>query len=191
MWNTVFGKSATDTSCHCCLLTKLCLTCCDLMSCILPGSSVHGTSRERISEWAAISFSRGSCWSRDQICISCTGGGFFTTEPPGKPSYLFSFSPFFKPRLSRCSQLESFQIATVSFWQDPIICCWKETHWDISSGNLNINLGDKPKLLCFITFYLASQLAQWKVPWSRKWQPTPVFLPGESHGQRGLAGYSP
>ena len=27
--------------------------------------------------------------------------------------------------------------------------------------------------------------------WRRKWQPTPVFLPGESHGQRSLAGYSP
>ena len=29
------------------------------------------------------------------------------------------------------------------------------------------------------------------MPWRRKWQPTPVFLPGESHGQRSLAGYSP
>ena len=27
-------------------------------------------------------------------------------------------------------------------------------------------------------------------PWSRKWQPAPVFLPGKSHGQRSLAGYS-
>ena len=27
-------------------------------------------------------------------------------------------------------------------------------------------------------------------PWRRKWQPTPVFLPGESHGQRSLMGYS-
>ena len=27
--------------------------------------------------------------------------------------------------------------------------------------------------------------------WSRAWQPTPVFLPGESHGQRSLAGYNP
>ena len=27
--------------------------------------------------------------------------------------------------------------------------------------------------------------------WRRKWQPTPVFLPGESHGQRSLVGYSP
>ena len=28
-------------------------------------------------------------------------------------------------------------------------------------------------------------------PWKRAWQPTPVFLPGESHGQRRLVGYSP
>ena len=30
-----------------------------------------------------------------------------------------------------------------------------------------------------------------KIPWRRAWQPTPVSLPGESHGQRSLAGYSP
>ena len=30
-----------------------------------------------------------------------------------------------------------------------------------------------------------------KMPWRRKWQPTPVFLPGRFHGQRSLAGYSP
>ena len=30
-----------------------------------------------------------------------------------------------------------------------------------------------------------------KTPWRRKWQPTPVFLPGKSHGQRSLADYSP
>ena len=30
-----------------------------------------------------------------------------------------------------------------------------------------------------------------KIPWRRAWQPTPVFLPGESHGQRNLAGCSP
>ena len=36
-------------------------------------------------------------------------------------------------------------------------------------------------------------VASWigKIPWRRAWQPTPVFLPGESHGQRSLAGYSP
>ena len=30
-----------------------------------------------------------------------------------------------------------------------------------------------------------------KIPWRRKWQPTPVFSPGESHGMRNLVGYSP
>ena len=30
-----------------------------------------------------------------------------------------------------------------------------------------------------------------KIPWRRAWQSIPVFLPGESQGQRSLAGYSP
>ena len=30
-----------------------------------------------------------------------------------------------------------------------------------------------------------------KIPWKRAWQPTPVFLPAESHGQRSLVGYGP
>ena len=30
-----------------------------------------------------------------------------------------------------------------------------------------------------------------KIPWRRAWTPTPVFLPGESHGQWSLVGYSP
>ena len=30
-----------------------------------------------------------------------------------------------------------------------------------------------------------------KIPWKRVWRTTPVFLPGESHGQRSLVGYSP
>ena len=37
------------------------------------------------------------------------------------------------------------------------------------------------------------ELDSWvgKIPWRRAWQPTPGFLPGESHGQRSLVGYSP
>ena len=30
-----------------------------------------------------------------------------------------------------------------------------------------------------------------QIPWRRKWQPTPVFLPGKSHGQRSQMGCSP
>ena len=38
-----------------------------------------------------------------------------------------------------------------------------------------------------------SQFSLWvgKIPWRRKWLSTPVFLPGEFHGQRNLAGYRP
>ena len=59
----------------------------------------------------------------------------------------------------------------------------------------------------FYTKYKASLIAQsvknppavqtwvrsWvgKIPWRRKWQSTPVLLPGRSHGQRNLEGYSP
>ena len=37
-----------------------------------------------------------------------------------------------------------------------------------------------------------SRFGPWgrKIPWSRAWQPPPVFLPGESHGHRSLVGYS-
>ena len=64
--------------------------------------------------------------------------------------------------------------------------------------------------ICFsnhVTEVRASQVAQWwriacqcsrcgfnswirKIPWRRKWQPAPVFLPEKSHGQRNLEGYS-
>ena len=30
-----------------------------------------------------------------------------------------------------------------------------------------------------------------RFPWRKEWQPTPVFLPGESHGQRSLGGFNP
>ena len=38
-----------------------------------------------------------------------------------------------------------------------------------------------------------SEFDHWveKIPWRRAWQPTPVFLPREPHGQRSVVGYSP
>ena len=30
-----------------------------------------------------------------------------------------------------------------------------------------------------------------RIPWRRTWQPIPVFLPGEPHGERSMVGYSP
>ena len=43
------------------------------MDCSPPGSSVHGISQARISEWVAIPFCRGSCQPRDRTYVSCIG----------------------------------------------------------------------------------------------------------------------
>ena len=63
--------------------------------------------------------------------------------------------------------------------------------------NWNLMLG----YLAYLGFPGDSDAKEWgrpgfdpsvgKMPWRRAWQSTPVFLPGESHGQRSLAGYSP
>ena len=56
------------------------------MDCIPPGSSVNGDFWARILEWVAISFAGRS----PRLCVenvfSALAGGFFTTEPPGKPN---------------------------------------------------------------------------------------------------------
>ena len=69
--------------CHACVLS--CVWLCDSMDHNLLGSSVHGIVQARILEWLAISSSRVSSWPRDQIHGACIAGGFFTSEPPGKP----------------------------------------------------------------------------------------------------------
>ena len=58
-----------------------CLTLCNLMGCSLSSSFIHGILQARIPEWVAISFCRGSSRPRDQTLVSCTAGGFFTSEP--------------------------------------------------------------------------------------------------------------
>ena len=60
------------------LVAQSYLTLCNPMDCNLPGSSVQGTLQVRIFKWVAISFSRGSCQPRDQTCVPCIAGRFFT-----------------------------------------------------------------------------------------------------------------
>ena len=76
-----------------------------------PGFSVHGISQTRILEWVAISFSRGSFWLRDRICVSYLGRCvcvyiyiyiyiymyvcmYLTIEPLGKPQQV-KYSDFY------------------------------------------------------------------------------------------------
>ena len=60
------------------LVTKLYLGCCNSIDCGLPGSSVHGIPQARTLECIAISFSRGSSWSRNWAWVSYIAGSLFT-----------------------------------------------------------------------------------------------------------------
>ena len=51
--------------------------------------------------------------------------------------------------------------------------------------------GKEPTCQCRRYKRCRSDLWVERTPWRKKWQPTPVFLPGEAHGQRSLVGYSP
>ena len=57
---------------------------------------------------------------------------------------------------------------------------------------MSLSLHEAEPSLGFLIFqYNIFLLGTPKLFWIRKWQPTPVFLPGESHGQRSLAVYTP
>ena len=86
---------------------------CDPLGWSLLGPSVHEIlwKTTGVSCWVAISFSRGSSWLRDQTlvyCISCIAGGFFTTEPQGKPKDR-AWEPVFSEHLSCYFDVSSYQ----------------------------------------------------------------------------------
>ena len=66
----------------------------DPMDCSPPSSSVCGISQARILKWVAISFSRGSSWTRDQNCVSWV---FFIGR-----SSLYCLSHWGSPRMDIC-----------------------------------------------------------------------------------------
>ena len=59
--------------------SQLCLTLCDPVDCSPPGSPVHRIFQARIPERGAMPSSRGSSRCRDQTCVSCIAGRFFST----------------------------------------------------------------------------------------------------------------
>ena len=107
-----------------------------------------------------------------------------------------------------------------SFYLDPAnpkgctsCFCFGVSHHCHSTHKRRAKVRRASEAFCFSLALLneevrGSQVAQWlriclqnrrrefsswvgEIPWSRKWQPTPVFLPGKIHGQWRLAGYSP
>ena len=78
-------KNTYKTFCLHAQLLQSCLILRNPMDCSPPGSPVSCDSQARILECVTIPFSRGSSPPMDQTRVSCIVGGFFMTEPTGKP----------------------------------------------------------------------------------------------------------
>ena len=66
---------------------------------------------------------------------------------------------------------------------------WKTKAHGIGASQVVLGLRNPPASIGDVKTWFHSQVR--KIPWRRTWQPTPKVLPGESHGQRSLEGYSP
>ena len=84
------------------------------------------------------------------------------------------FSSFLLLLLNASCYKCSFPLVTSLNWASQVVLVVK---------NLPANAGDSKR----------QEFDPWirKIPWNRKWQPIPIFLPGKFHAQRSLAGYSP
>ena len=163
------------------------------MDCSLPGSSIHGIFQARVLEWVAISFSRGSSRPRDRTWVSHTVGRRFTVWATREVLNLSTTDTQILSKMAvikkiMCNELgnniiqlgKSALLIIFMVLRWPTVLPNKGLHWWLSgkeSACQNRRHGFDP----------------WvgKIPWRKKWQPTPVFLPEKSQGQRNLAGYRP
>ena len=144
------------------------------MDCSPSGSSVQGIAQARILEWVAIYFSKGSSQPRDQNwspalqAVFCIAGRFFTNWATREGSVFTSYEV--NIIIEKAMATHSSTLA----WKIP----WAEEPGRLQSmGSLRVR-HDWATSLSLFTFML----------WRRKWQPTPVFSPGESQGRGSLVG---
>ena len=90
------------------------------------------------------------------------------------------------------NKLPNLALLLLKYLWDLLITLHSYCHYPASSHHLFPG-GANGKEPCQCRRHKGHEFNPWvgKIPRRRAWQPTPVFLPGESHGQRSLAGYSP
>ena len=133
-----------------------------------------------ILEWFAIPFTRGSSQPRDQTWVSCIAGRFFTIRAPKDP---VQTNKYLKKLNVWATQRKKGWTALCVEWGGRVVT--QGTLGDIKNVEaLNAVCTDGAPN---DSFYFTCHSTRMR----RKWQPTPVFWSGESHGQRSLADYSP
>ena len=140
----------------------------------LPGSSIHRILQARILEWVAIPFSRKSSWPRDWIQVSCIAGRLFTIWATREDSKTIILNQSF--------------ICIVCI--DNIVHLVNHPH-PCQESSVCLGGSDGKESACNAGDLGWGDPSVGKIPWKREWQPTPVFLPREFHGQGSLKGYSP
>ena len=142
---------------------------------------------------------QGSSQPRDRTWVSCIAGRCFTVWAT---SQTLKSASSMAPLTCRSRTSEStFRGKNSEQW-------WPQRSMRITQEGIQGNfLGEGSVLFCdtgVLPRWLSDEKSAcrrckrcgfdpWvrKIPWRRKWQPTPVFLPAKYHGQRSLVGYSP
>ena len=150
------------------------------MDCSPPGSSVPGIFQARVLEWGAIAFSHTTGY---QVSIY----SFCYIHPLCHDFWYFAYVCMDLTPSRFVSLPNTTLLQTTSF-----VLLLQVHYMPYVAGPTIIGL----------LWWLRQQrmCLQWRrprfnplvrnIPWRREWLTTPVFLPGESHGQRSLAGYS-
>ena len=131
-----------------------------------PGDLPYCLSQQgnpRILEWVACPFSRGNFWAGNRTGVSCIAGRFFTSWATQEAHFHIIGSSNY--RVVIILSISIIITSICAFW----LPCW---------------LSSKESACQCRRWRLDPWV--WKIPWQRAWQPTPVFLPRESHGQRRL-----
>ena len=105
-------------------------------------------------------------------CIDCECPGPLTPVPRAG-------APWKNGWLASCSPLHPAPAALPSTLINPGV------HFTVEIPGGSVGRIHLPSRRCGFNPWIG------KTPWRRKWQPTPAFLPGKSHGKRSLADYSP
>ena len=167
-----------------------------------PGFSVDGISQARILKCVAMPSSRASSCLRDQThisCVTCIAGRFFIAKPLGKhfsqPHQLLIWmcDPLIIWLVYRLTivvgNLSMSVLVTAPIWG---MTLRSQLHRQHIIGFLSLNslLRSESHYWVFrVGHDWATSLSLFTfMHWRRKWQPTPVFLPGESQGRGSLVG---
>ena len=142
----------------------------------LPGSSARVTFSGKNTGVGCISFSRGSSWPRNRTQVSCIAGRSFINWATLREINIYTYT---HTHIHVCIHTHTYVKAMATHsstlvWKIP----WMEEPSKLQSmGSLRVG-HDWATSLSLFTF----------MHWRRKWQLTPVFLPGVSQGQRSLVG---